>query len=96
MSQTTDDLSTAVAAIVARLEDLVTENATLTSQNAALQAQVNTYADLANKAAALETAAAADVAAEQDAIDKLNTALAAAASPEPAPTTAELDAAATV
>ena len=92
MSQTTDDLAIAVEAIVTRLEELATENATLTNQNASLTAQLATFETQAN---ALEAAALTDTAAEKDATDKLNTALA-AATPEPAlpgqPSTAELDA----
>ena len=86
MSQTTDNLTAAVEAVVSKLEDLATENTSL-------KAQVATYAALADKADALEAAAVADAAAEKDATDKLNAALASAAGP--AATTAELDAAAT-
>lgn len=93
MSQTIDNLNAAVVAALAKISELYDENA-------ALKAQVATYADLEAQATALEVAAAADAAAEQSAADKLTAGVKATEAPvysgpvEPAPTTAEVDAAA--
>lgn len=93
MSQTIDNLNAAVAAALTKISELYDENAALAAQNAVLQAHKEaTYAVLEDRATALEAAAAADAAAEQDAADKLTAGVAAAS--EPAPTTAEVDAAA--
>jgi len=92
MSQTIDNLNSAVVAALTKISELHDENAALQAQVATYAAQEATYAALEAQATALEAAAAADTAAEQDAADKLNAGVAAAS--EPAPTTAEVDAAA--